>query len=749
MTRVHAEFSNSQTTARCDAHLRRHFLCTILSAHVIFMKSTCSSAGSDLRIKIGAGPIRRDFPLFFAYITPPTSLNQRSLFTRRQRGGQGLRCRVGCWSVLNPAFLSSPNLSTPSSASGMPPPVTTVHSTQRETSSTHLIEPPTTTPRSSTPAAASTHSPTTSGSGSLNLGDSSSTTTPVHSSTTSRRVHSSRTTWNAPSQSSPPLSHDTPSHGVPTSAIVAAAAVSGILIIGIIYKLWLIRSRRRNGQYGTTPLPPPRGSVIVQSTSTSGAGYQYPTNSATVNSKSNSATTQQIHPSEESERDEYYSNHEPLESPAPALPEDRRPVSWISFDGKSAPRPTLSVSPPNAFLDRPLSPNPLPDPFSSSDDVNKRSDPESIQPVHGPGIHGDQAAPSPLDDDDDNDNDDNDDDDDNENDDDEGGSVVTSDPTAAATLTKDDALGPLPSYPSLPTASSSTTHESSTVSSIDGIEYPLRPPGRQPRSPPPQAAPASSTSQQPTYPNLNFNSAQSPRQSSYLRNSIYQPSPSPSPLPPPIYDPYPSSSSLLDRRVSYASSVHTHRSGGARSARHYPTSGGIPRGAPHLPHVRAAVEIVLPTPLAPQMSGSNVPMYAVGSGPSSSSSHAYPRRDSTNEVGGVSGTTDAARQWGSRAGSQIRRASSRLSTVGTDPWADATLSARHQESSSANASSDGDRAQIIRTGSQSSKNSRSKSQSRRPASPPAPPVPAGMYNFQFFKITSYLLSKSSANVLAV
>jgi len=121
-----------------------------------------------------------------------------------------------------------------------------------------------------------------------------------------------------------------------------------------------------------------------------------------------------------------------------------------------------------------------------------------------------------------------------------------------------------------------------------------------------------------------------------------------------------------------------------------------------------------------------VPMYAVAAGPSSSSSHAYAHRDSTNEVGGgVSGTTDVGRQRSSRAGSQIRRASSRSSTVGTDPWANATLSVRHHEPSSANASSGSDRAQIIRSGSQSSQSSQSKSHSQRPTSPPAPPaVPA-------------------------
>lgn len=514
-------------------------------------------------------------------------------------------------------------------------------------------------------------------------------TTALHPSTTSRRVVKSSTTIaNHSSQTGVPLAHDKASHGVPTAAIVAAAAVSSIVILGIIYKLWSMRrSRRRGGQYGTTPLPPPRSSVFAQSTY-SGAGSRHPTNNTTTNS--NSTIVQETRPSAS---DEAYSNNEsgPLKPSTPTSPtpmRDQRPMSWISFDGKSTPRP-LIPPPPNALLDLTPVPRSPANPFASSeDDVHERRSPRIVgSPLEAyvPEIHGDTAnenyrlaqetsPASPLEDD---------------NDDADGRSVVTSDLKAIPplSLVDDDAPRPLPSYPSLPTAASSVTYMSSTASINNELDYPLRPPSRQPRSPPPQAVPISVISsspisqQQPTYPNIN--SASPPHHPSYLRNSIYQPSP---PIPPPSSDPYPSSASPpLDRRVSYASSVHTHRSGGARPSRqhgnNHPSSGsgnigpgGIPRGAPHLPHVRAAVDIILPTPLAAQMNGSGVPIYAAAPTPSNGHSHAY--RHSLYEVGGGPRTDVAKRR--SRVGSQLRRSTSRTS-VNSDAWADVTLSARHRQ----------------------------------------------------------------------
>jgi hypothetical protein len=593
-------------------------------------------------------------------------------------------------------------------------PVATSDSTSKETSSTHIIVLSTTRSDAHSTTAES-ESKSTSSTSSFVIA----LTTSLHTSTTSKKaVKSSATIPNGSSQTSLPGAHGNTSHGVPIAAIVAAAAVSAIIILGIIYKLWTVtRSRRRGGQYGTTPLPPPRSSVFVQSTY-SGAGSRHQANNTTTNSNSTK--------SRPSASDEAYSNNDSslLKPPTPTPPtlmRSQRPASWISFDGNSIPRPPIPPPPPtHTHVDSTPLPRSPADPFASLEDaVHERPNPEFVE-GHVPEIHGDGAdesyrsaqetpTASPVDDDND-----------------DRINIITSDPMAVAphSFVDDDAPGPLPSYPSLPTASTNATYMSSTAANHDEIDYPLRPP----RSPLPQAVPvlSSSISQQPPYPNVISAPSspspysQSPRQSLYLRNS-------PSPIPP---DPYPSSSSSpLDRRLSYASSMHTHLSGDARSSRYYGNNylspgpsnigpGGIPRGAPHLPHVRAAVEIVLPTPLAPQMSG--VPIHVATSGPSSSSSPSHAYRNSMYERGGS--RTDVARRRSSRGGSQLQRSTSRAS-VNSDAWADVTLSARHRQPSlplplNGNASSsDIARVERVRTPSQS------KSRSPRPDSQPPLPLP--------------------------
>ena len=453
----------------------------------------------------------------------------------------------------------------------------------------------------------------------------------------------------------------------------------------------MMRLRRRGGQYGAAPLPPPRSSPAHVRSVYSGVspGFQHSTN------HSDSSAAHQTRPSES---DEEYSNSGPaLESP-PALMRTERATSWVMFDGRSSPRSPTPSPPSNAHSDP--SPPPPPrspaNPFSSEDDVNEsHTHQRIISPAQFPVMHrqanggSQESSPvSPI-----------------EDEDDDGKSDITSGP--AALPIKDGAPGPLPSYPSLPTPSTSATYMTSIASSShDGVNDPLPPPSRHPpRSPPPHVP-----QQQPTYAHSNPTSAlpQSPRQSSYLRNSTSSPF---------SHDPY--SSSQLDRRISRASSVHTHHSGGARSSRHYSNnySGGwTPRGAPHLPHVRPSVEIVLPTPLAPQMSG--VPMYPV---PSTSSSHAHTRGAPTYETGGSSAALGVGGQRSSRSGPPLQRSLSR-SSVGSDTWADATLSARHHESSQSQVWTKSDSGRVERSRTQRQSIPRPSALDPPPPSPLLPPT---------------------------
>lgn len=506
-----------------------------------------------------------------------------------------------------------------------------------------------------------------------------------------------------------PQQLDKPSKGIPKGAIAAIIVVVGVIVAAAAYRLWLYRARRRE-RSAAAPLPPVRQAFAGLSVySKQGGGGQASAAAAPP-------------PSQTGGEEDYW----PLEPPH--LRNQTRTNSWISFDGKSPATPSSAsadASPiATMFASRASIASPAQDPFASDVEVTRHravgggEGNSQFGSPHHTGTHGDNTHFDSADDvivnhmhmhgD---------------------GDVPDSPDNVAALLRYsfgEDPSRPLPDYPTL-------SEESDSQGS-----------SRQPRSPlPPQAMLPSSS--------ISSHSSHSLQQGSgnanAARNSYIQP-PYRAPSVPllPNDTGVPASGSADGRGAFYSSSVGSRRSlrspgpSGSQSSRlrdsYIPTAATATsirgRGAPHLPHVRSTVEIVLPTPLAPQTPV--LPLMHSGSISRPSSAFGGYGYSDGEEARNPSRDRDRDRDR-DRGRSTLRRSASRnsMSSVRTDAWTDATLAARHLPQSQSQADSQPRSASTSRRaaeelvqagGSMSRPGSRNgNGNGRNPPPPPQPPLP--------------------------
>ncbi|KAF8315197.1 hypothetical protein DL93DRAFT_929334 [Clavulina sp. PMI_390] len=527
---------------------------------------------------------------------------------------------------------------------------------------------------------------------------------------------------------------DAPSKGVPTGAIIAAVVGGLIVLIALIFEFrrWRARlaARRDNGDGQRLPPRDPRSAALVQSiygrpstalemgTADRGdlepppslasrarafmSGSRNSTSSssrrgraATLNPVRTGGLMNEKPSSSDDYADQPATPTSALDTP-PAFPKEGRPVSWVSFNpsaptlagGRSSPMLPLSGNSQQHLLNHS---NASGDPFVTESEINLAAATRS--PTAN--LRGDEELPPRA-------------------------AATSPSPSRlenqySPTVTPAPYPNPRPSHDQNNGAGSELAYANGN-SANSGPAVPQRM-----MSPTHVKSPSS----------LQSHSSNSNSRSSLSGASTppsfpvpqVGPVPAPGPVPGPgNYDRRISGYGQQPPRSTSALSAHASMS---RPMSSYSISsgagGGGPmsvtslrgRGAPHLPHIRAGVEIVLPAPLAPQVYG--------GPGGYNGNNSYSPQMMYQNPGSGPGSSTS------------LRRSTSRLSVASvapaTDAWAD--VLAGHHQPPPRLASTELDVAEQPQTTTKKrassivsvGRRSRANSRSSRPSSPVREPIP--------------------------